>query len=213
MAACRRVLHGLRHVQLVVRTNVGLVQRNVSAPSGCSVAAAAGEAEVGSSSSSSSSFLYSAWRWQEERLGFARDAPGWSSWRHLLASRGLHETAWRGENEDEKRSEGGESRGESGGARANKTGDGDAVNASAKVANDEARNLVQHVHLASLKKRLRNDSRDTISYEELLGLCQTVGLACDKEDAARMAHAFNDAGVVITFRDKVHLHPEKVSEC
>ena len=81
----------------------------------------------------------------------------------------------------------------------------------AKVANEEARNLVQHVHLASLKKRLWNDPRDTISYEELLQLCQTVGMASDKEEASKMAHVFNDAGVVIMFRDKVHLHPEKVS--
>jgi hypothetical protein len=85
------------------------------------------------------------------------------------------------------------------------------VKEGAKVANEEARNLVQHVHLASLKKRLWNDPRDTISYEELLQLCQTVGMASDKEEASKMAHGFNDAGVVIMFRDKVHLHPEKVS--
>lgn len=113
----------------------------------------------------------------------------------------MHGTAWREDGEDEEKQRGGDELRvkEEAGARV------------VKVANEEARNLVQHVHLASLKKKLRDDSRDTISYEELLQLCQTVGMASDKEDALKLAHAFNDAGVVITFRDKVHLHPEKVS--
>lgn len=112
-------------------------------------------------------------------------------------SRGVHGTAWR-EDEEKERSE-------SGGVR--------SVKEEAKVASEEARNLVQQVHCASLKKRLRDDPRDTISYEELLHMCRTVGMASDHREAAEMAHVFNQAGVVLTFRDKVHLHPEKVSEC
>lgn len=202
MAACRRVLHALRHAQLLPRTSVALVQSNASNGFGHKFA----EAEVGtSSSSSSSSSCLSARCWQEERLSVVARDVGWSSWRLLIStttSRGLHGTAWRegGEDEKELRSEGGVRR----------SVDGEEERA-ARVANEEARNLVQQVHLASLRKKLRDDSRDTISYEELLELCQTVGMASDKEEALKMAHAFNEAGVVITFRDKVHLHPEKVS--
>jgi hypothetical protein len=53
-----------------------------------------------------------------------------------------------------------------------------------KVANEEVCNLVQHVHLASLKKKLWNDPCDTINYEELLQLYQTMEIASDKEEVS-----------------------------
>lgn len=80
-----------------------------------------------------------------------------------------------------------------------------------KVENQEAREFVQQVHLTSLKKKLRDDSRDCISYQELLQMCRTAGMASDDQEAAQLARAFNQAGVVLTFRDRVHIHPEKVS--
>jgi hypothetical protein len=78
-------------------------------------------------------------------------------------------------------------------------GEGRGGSEGVKLAKEEALNLEQHVHLALLKKKLWNNPLNTISYEELLQLCQTVGMASD-----------NDVGVVIAFQDKVHLHPKKV---
>lgn len=91
-------------------------------------------------------------------------------------------------------------------------GAGDTDSASAKVAKTEARDLVHHVHVSFLKQKLEHDLRDTISYQELLELCRSVGMAPSDEDATRMVDVLNQAGVVLIFRDKVHLHPDKVSD-
>jgi hypothetical protein len=82
-----------------------------------------------------------------------------------------------------------------------------------KVGNDEARELLQQVHLASLQKRLREDGRDCIRYEELLQFCRNAGLASDDEEAAQLGRVLHQAGVVLVFRDKVHLYPEMVRCC
>lgn len=161
-------------------------------------------------SSSSTSFVngtYTSETWCERGEGWS----GRLSWRHLV-ERSVHTTVSRAD-DGEEIDGGSRNGGVSSGAVA--SGDGVAVverdGARAKIANEEAREFVQQAHVAALKRVLREDARDTISYQEFLQLCRTVGMAPSDEDAAVMAHVFNQSGIVFTFRDRVHLHPEKVS--
>lgn len=211
-ACCRGLQYGLRQLLLAKTTTIGLVKQTSAFGLGFTGA----DTEVVSSSSSS----YSSLCWQEKGTSFRLQevgsnlplqevrwiAPssrevGWSAWSHLVVpSRGMHGTPWKADGEDEKESRGVGMKEEERGAQP-------------KVTNEEARKLVQQVHIASLKKRLRDDPRDTISYEELLEICKTVGMASNDEEAKKMSNDFDRSGVVLTFRSRVHVHPEKVSEC
>uniref|UniRef100_A0A6V7QRI3 Calcium uniporter protein C-terminal domain-containing protein n=1 Tax=Ananas comosus var. bracteatus TaxID=296719 RepID=A0A6V7QRI3_ANACO len=51
---------------------------------------------------------------------------------------------------------------------------------------------------------------EVIGYSELLDACEGAGVARTRAEAAAAARALDEAGVVLLFRDKVHLHPEKV---
>ncbi|KAL6870609.1 hypothetical protein ACP4OV_014457 [Aristida adscensionis] len=79
-----------------------------------------------------------------------------------------------------------------------------------EVTPAEARRLVRLVGVEALKRRLRDGRADVVPYDELLDACVEAGAARTLRDAEALARAMDDAGVVLLFRDKAYLHPEKV---
>nr|XP_043637567.1 calcium uniporter protein 6, mitochondrial-like [Erigeron canadensis] len=74
----------------------------------------------------------------------------------------------------------------------------------------EAKKLMRLVNVESLKMRLSNEGKETICYSELLEECESMGVTKSKEEAKEFARVLDEAGVVLIFRDKVYLHPDKV---
>lgn len=75
----------------------------------------------------------------------------------------------------------------------------------------EAKRLMRLVNVESLKEKLGMEEKEVISYDELLKSCESIGLAKTTTEAAAFARVLDEAGVVLLFRDKVYLHPDKVS--
>ncbi|KAL6653482.1 hypothetical protein ACP70R_009060 [Stipagrostis hirtigluma subsp. patula] len=82
--------------------------------------------------------------------------------------------------------------------------------AEPEVTPAEARRLVRLVGVEALKRRLRDGRGEVVGYDELLDACVESGAARTHRDAEALARAMDDAGVVLLFRDKAYLHPEKV---
>ncbi|KAK6163911.1 hypothetical protein DH2020_000775 [Rehmannia glutinosa] len=74
----------------------------------------------------------------------------------------------------------------------------------------EAKRLMRLVNVEALKDKLGTEDKEVIPYNELLKTCQAVGVAKSTDEAAAFARVLDDAGVVLLFRDKVYLHPDKV---
>ncbi|GER28148.1 hypothetical protein STAS_03907 [Striga asiatica] len=74
----------------------------------------------------------------------------------------------------------------------------------------EAKKLMRLVDVEALKERLGVEGKEAISYAELLRACEGIGVAKSPEEAAAFARVLDEAGVVLLFRDKVYLHPDKV---
>ncbi|KAM0875366.1 hypothetical protein ACQ4PT_036834 [Festuca glaucescens] len=74
----------------------------------------------------------------------------------------------------------------------------------------EARRLVRLVGVEALKRRLRDRAGEAIGYGDLLDVCVEAGAARTHGEAEGLARAMDDAGVLLLFRDKAYLHPEKV---
>jgi hypothetical protein len=75
----------------------------------------------------------------------------------------------------------------------------------------EARRLVRLVGVEALKRRLRDRAGEAIGYDELLDACVEAGAARTQGEAEGLARSMDDAGVLLLFRDKAYLHPEKVT--
>ncbi|XP_015697892.2 calcium uniporter protein 6, mitochondrial-like [Oryza brachyantha] len=82
--------------------------------------------------------------------------------------------------------------------------------AEPEVTAAEARRLVRLVGVEALKRRLRDGRDEVVGYGELLDACVDAGAARTRRDAEALVRAMDDAGVVLLFRDKAYLHPEKV---
>uniref|UniRef100_A0A0D9XNK4 Calcium uniporter protein C-terminal domain-containing protein n=1 Tax=Leersia perrieri TaxID=77586 RepID=A0A0D9XNK4_9ORYZ len=82
--------------------------------------------------------------------------------------------------------------------------------AETEVTAAEARRLVRLVGVETLKRRLRDGRDEVVGYGELLDACVEAGAARTRRDAEALVRAMDDAGVVLLFRDKAYLHPEKV---
>lgn len=67
------------------------------------------------------------------------------------------------------------------------------------------------VGVEALKRRLRDGREEVVGYGELLDACVEAGAARTRRDAEALARAMDEAGVVLLFRDKAYLHPEKVT--
>ncbi|XP_073140670.1 calcium uniporter protein 5, mitochondrial-like [Henckelia pumila] len=74
----------------------------------------------------------------------------------------------------------------------------------------EAKRLMRLVNVESLKEKLGMENKEVITYRELLRACESLGVAKSADEAAAFARVLDEAGVVLLFRDKVYLHPEKV---
>ena len=75
----------------------------------------------------------------------------------------------------------------------------------------EAKKLMRLVNVESLKMKLGMEGKEAIPYSELLEACESLGVARNAEEAMAFAKVLDEAGVILLFRDKVYLHPEKVS--
>ncbi|XP_075519751.1 calcium uniporter protein 2, mitochondrial-like [Primulina tabacum] len=74
----------------------------------------------------------------------------------------------------------------------------------------EAKRLMRLVNVESLKEKLGMKNKEVITYTELLRACESLGVAKSADEAAAFARVLDEAGVVLLFRDKVYLHPDKV---
>lgn len=74
----------------------------------------------------------------------------------------------------------------------------------------ETKKLMRLVTVEALKMKLGMEGKEVIEYSELLQACESMGVARSLEEAAAFARVLDDAGVVLIFRDKVYLHPQKV---
>ncbi|CAI8597092.1 unnamed protein product [Vicia faba] len=74
----------------------------------------------------------------------------------------------------------------------------------------EAKKLMRLVNVESLKMKLGMEGKEVISYGELLQACESFGIARNRDEASMFAKVLDEAGVVLLFRDKVYLHPDKV---
>ncbi|KAG4185712.1 hypothetical protein ERO13_A08G000004v2 [Gossypium hirsutum] len=75
----------------------------------------------------------------------------------------------------------------------------------------EAKKLMRLVNVESLKTKLEMEGKEVIGYSELLEACKSMDVARSLNEAIAFARVLDEAGVVLVFRDKVYLHPEKVA--
>ncbi|TVU36607.1 hypothetical protein EJB05_18546 [Eragrostis curvula] len=78
----------------------------------------------------------------------------------------------------------------------------------AEVTAEEARRLMRLANVEALKRRLGD--AEVIPYADLLRACEDSGAARTRAEAAALAGALDEAGVVLLFRDKVYLQPDKI---
>ncbi|XP_061344897.1 calcium uniporter protein 6, mitochondrial-like [Gastrolobium bilobum] len=87
---------------------------------------------------------------------------------------------------------------------------GDSKGREESISLCEAKKLMRLVNVESLKMKLGMEGKEVILYTELLEACESMGVARNQEEAAAFARVLDEAGVVLLFRDKVYLHPDKV---
>lgn len=88
--------------------------------------------------------------------------------------------------------------------------DGDDESGTESITLAEAKKLMRLVNVEALKKKLGMEGKEVIGYPELLEACSSMGVARTIDEAIAFARVLDDAGVVLLFRDKVYLHPDKV---
>ncbi|XP_065881569.1 calcium uniporter protein 6, mitochondrial-like [Euphorbia lathyris] len=76
----------------------------------------------------------------------------------------------------------------------------------------EVKRLMRLVNVEGLKLKLGMDGKEIIPYTDLLEACKSMGVARTQEEAMAFARVMDEAGVILLFRDKVYLHPDKVVE-
>lgn len=74
----------------------------------------------------------------------------------------------------------------------------------------EAKKLMRLVNVEALKMKFGTEGKEVIGYTELLEVCESIGVAKSVDEAKVFANVLDEAGVVLVFRDKVYLHPDKV---
>ncbi|KAK7290315.1 hypothetical protein RIF29_04637 [Crotalaria pallida] len=96
----------------------------------------------------------------------------------------------------------------------NSNGDGSVSNdnkgTEESISFSEAKKLMRLVNVESLKMKLGTEGKEVIPYSELLQACESMGVSRNQEESAAFARILDEAGVVLLFRDKVYLHPDKV---
>ena len=74
----------------------------------------------------------------------------------------------------------------------------------------EAKKLLRLVNVEALKRKLGVDGQEVIGYSQLVETCLEMGVVRSGEEAEAFTKVLDDAGVVLLFRNKVYLHPDKV---
>ena len=69
---------------------------------------------------------------------------------------------------------------------------------------------MRSVNIEALKRKLGMEGKEVIGYSELIQACKSMGVARSNEEAAAFAQVLDEADVILLFRDKVYLHPDKV---
>lgn len=93
----------------------------------------------------------------------------------------------------------------SNGGGENKNGD--------SITHEEAKRLMRLVNVEELKWKLGMKNTEVIGYMDLLKACKNMGVAKTHDEAVGFARVLDEAGVILLFRDKVYLHPDKVIIC
>ncbi|KAK9734353.1 hypothetical protein RND81_04G133800 [Saponaria officinalis] len=75
---------------------------------------------------------------------------------------------------------------------------------------EEVKKLMRLVNVEALKMKLAEEGKEVIGYGELLKACESAGVVRSLDEAAEFAKVLDHAGVVLLFRDRVYLHPDKV---
>lgn len=96
-----------------------------------------------------------------------------------------------------------------GGGDKKEGGDGNGDGADS-ITFTEAKKLMRLVNVEALKMKLGAEGKEVIGYSELLEACEHMGVAKSVDEARSFAKVLDEAGVVLLFRDKVYLHPDKV---
>ena len=85
------------------------------------------------------------------------------------------------------------------------------VEPTEEITVTEAKKLMRLVNVDEMKKKLGCMGNDeTVSYTKLIEASQGFGIAISLDEAHAFARILDDAGVILIFRDKVYLHPDKV---
>lgn len=88
--------------------------------------------------------------------------------------------------------------------------DGEGKGNEQVISAEEAKRLLRLVNVAALKNELGMENKEVIAYSELLRACEDMGVAKSRDEAVAFSRVLDDAGVILLFRDKVYLHPDKV---
>ncbi|KAF9591807.1 hypothetical protein IFM89_007362 [Coptis chinensis] len=83
-------------------------------------------------------------------------------------------------------------------------------NGREEISFSEAKRLMRLVNVEALKKKLGMEGDEFIGYSDLLKACESMGVARSHDEATAFARVLDEAGVILLFRDKVYLHPDKV---
>ncbi|XP_004490741.1 calcium uniporter protein 5, mitochondrial-like [Cicer arietinum] len=97
-----------------------------------------------------------------------------------------------------------------GGGGVNSNGNGNGNGKQDTISFCEAKKLMRLVNVESLKMKLGMDGKEVIAYSELVEACESMGVARNSDEASAFAKVLDEAGVILLFRDKVYLHPDKV---
>ncbi|KAL1558740.1 calcium uniporter protein 5, mitochondrial-like [Salvia divinorum] len=65
-------------------------------------------------------------------------------------------------------------------------------------------------NVEAFKEKLGKEGKEVIPYDELIKICRTMGVVTTADEGVAFARVLDDAGVVLLFRDRVYLHPDKV---
>lgn len=79
------------------------------------------------------------------------------------------------------------------------------------ITGAEAKKMMRLVNVEALKMKLGMEEKEVIDYKDLLRACESIGVARSEDEAMAFARVLDEAGVVLLFRDKVYLHPDKVT--
>lgn len=70
--------------------------------------------------------------------------------------------------------------------------------------------MIRLVNVEALKRKLESEGEEVVGYAQLLEECEGMGVARSRNEAAAFVRALDEVGIVLLFRDKVYLRPDKV---